>query len=81
MFGVNWGVYKDNSEARFRIAIDRAANDGKRYYRGELPRNRSFESWIPSPEPEFVRKKRQSSDDTPTYDDVSPFEYEIPEKV
>ena len=57
------------------------ANDGKRYYRGEFPRNRTFESRKLSPEPEFVRKRRHSFSNTPTYDVVSTFENEIPEKV
>lgn len=33
-----------------------------------------------SPEPKFVRKRRQSSDNMPTYDAVSTFENEVPEK-
>ena len=64
-------------------------NSWKRYYREKkLPRNRTFEGRILSPEPKFVRKRRHSSvrkrrlsfSNTPAYDAVSVFENEIPEK-
>ena len=81
MFEANWGVLriirKHDSGSPSTVP---PANDGKRYYRGEFPRNRPFENRILSPEPEFVRKKRHSSDDTPTYDAVSTTKYEILEK-
>ena len=47
---------------------------------GELPRKQTFENRVLSPEPKFVQKKRQLSDNKDTYKGVSTFEKEIPEK-
>ena len=62
------------------VRYDTPENYRKRYYKGELPRKQTFENRVLSPEPKFVQKKRQLSDNKSTYEDVSTFEKEIPEK-
>lgn len=69
----NFGIFECSS-------YDTPENYRKRYYKGELPRKQTFENRVLSPEPKFVQKKRQLSDNKDTYKGVSTFEKEIPEK-
>lgn len=62
------------------LLLASGTNYRKRYYKGELPRKQTFENRVLSPEPKFVQKKRQLSDNKDTYKGVSTFEKEIPEK-
>lgn len=45
----------------FAIGYDTPDNYRRHYYSGELPHKKTFESREPSPEPKFVRKKRQQN--------------------
>ena len=49
-------------------------------YKGELPRKNTFEGRKLTSGPKFVQKRRQLADSKDTYEDVSTFEKEIPEK-
>lgn len=46
----------------FAIGYDTPENYRKRYHKGELPRKNTFETRVASPEPKFVRKRREKSD-------------------
>ena len=72
--------YYNTQRPCFAIGYDTPENYRKRYHKGELPRRQTFENRVLSPEPKFVQKKRQLSDKKSTYEDVSTFEKEIPEK-
>lgn len=72
--------YYNTQRPCFAIGYDTPENYRKRYYKGELPRKQTFENRVLSPEPKFVQKKRQLSDNKDTYKGVSTFEKEIPEK-
>ena len=72
--------YYNTQRPCFAIGYDTPENYRKRYHKGELPRRQTFENRVLSPDPKFVQKKRQLSDSKSTYEDVSTFEKEIPEK-
>ena len=72
--------YYNTQRPCFAIGYDTPDNYRKRYYKGELPRNRTFENRTLSPEPKFVRKRKQLADSEQAYEAVSTFENEIPEK-
>ena len=72
--------YYNTQRPCFAIGYDTPENYRKRYYKGELPRKQTFENRVLSPDPKFVQKKRQLSDNKDTYKGVSTFEKEIPEK-
>ena len=46
----------------FAIGYDTPENYRKRYHKGELPRKNTFETRVASPEPKFVRERREKSD-------------------
>ena len=72
--------YYNTQRPCFAIGYDTPENYRKRYYKGELPKKQTFENRVLSPEPKFVQKRRQLADSKDTYEDVSTFEKEIPEK-
>ena len=72
--------YYNTPRPCFAIGYDTPENYRKRYYKGELPIKQTFESRVLSPEPKFVQQRRQNADNKDTYDGVSTFEKEIPEK-
>ena len=72
--------YYNTQRPCFAIGYDTPENYRKRYYKGELPRKQTFENRVLSPEPKFVQQRRQNADNKDTYDGVSTFEKEIPEK-
>ena len=72
--------YYNTQRPCFAIGYDTPENYRKRYYKGELPRKQTFENRVLSPEPKFVQKRRQLADSKDTYEGVSTFEKEIPEK-
>ena len=72
--------YYNTQRPCFAIGYDTPENYRKRYYKGELPQKQTFENRVLSPEPKFVQKRRQLADSKDTYEDVSTFEKEIPEK-
>ena len=72
--------YYNTQRPCFAIGYDTPENYRKRYYKGELPRKQTFESRVLSPEPKFVQQRRQNADNKDTYDGMSTFEKEIPEK-
>ncbi len=41
---------------------DTPENYRKRYHKGKLPRKNTFEKRVASPEPKFVRERREKSD-------------------
>lgn len=45
----------------FAIGYDTPENYRKRYYKGELPGKKSFESRVLSPEPKFVKERREKA--------------------
>lgn len=46
----------------FAIGYDTPDSYRRRYYKGELPRKNSFETRVLSPEPKFVKERREKSD-------------------
>ena len=72
--------YYNTQRPCFAIGYDTPENYRKLYYKGELPKKQTFENRILNPEPNFVQKRRQLSDNKDTYEDVSTFEKEKNEK-
>ena len=66
--------YYNTQRPCFAIDYDTPENYRKRYYKGELPRKQTVKSRVLSPEPKFVQKRRQNTDNKGTYDSVSTFE-------
>lgn len=57
----------------YAIGYDTPANYRKRFYRGELPREETFENRVISAEPKFVQKRRQQPSSGEVGKDVSTF--------
>ena len=77
---VQYVKYYNTQRPCFAIGYDTPENYRKRYYNGDLPRRNTFEGRKLTPEPKFVRKRRQLADNKNTYKDVSTSEKEISEK-
>ena len=72
--------YYNTQRPCFAIGYDTPENYRKRYYRGDLPRKQTFEGRVLSPEPKFVRQRRQNADNKDACEGESTFVKEIPEK-
>lgn len=72
--------YYNTQRPCFAIGYDTPENYRERYYKGELSRKNTFDGRKLTSEPKFVQKRRQLADSKDTYEDVSTFEKEIPEK-